>query len=132
MPFRQRELQTTDVNAKGWYWMYDTVGKRHSVFLSGDGTVGDFGDMRPLLEQGFDFFEMTPEEADVEAGLYMENYQSHFGRITTKAKVNVERLKDQINHPEHYNTHPSGVECLTIVRHMNFNLGNVVKYIWRA
>ena len=40
--------------------------------------------------------------------------------------------EDQINHPSHYNSHPSGIECLTIVRHMTFNLGNAMKYIWRA
>ena len=39
---------------------------------------------------------------------------------------------DSVNHPPHYNTHPSGIECIEITRHMNFNLGNVVKYIWRA
>lgn len=39
---------------------------------------------------------------------------------------------EQVNHPDHYNSHPSGVECIDIVRHMNFNLGNVVKYVWRA
>lgn len=39
---------------------------------------------------------------------------------------------DAVNHPKHYNSHPSGVECITIARHMNFNLGNVLKYIWRA
>lgn len=37
-----------------------------------------------------------------------------------------------VNHPKHYNEHPSGVECIDIVRHMNFNLGNVIKYLWRA
>lgn len=40
--------------------------------------------------------------------------------------------KEKINNPPHYNKHPSGVECIEITRHMNFNLGNVVKYIWRA
>jgi hypothetical protein len=39
---------------------------------------------------------------------------------------------DKINHPLHYNTHPSGVECIQITEHMNFCLGNVVKYVWRA
>lgn len=39
---------------------------------------------------------------------------------------------DPVNHPKHYTSHPSGVECIDIVRHMPFNLGNVVKYIWRA
>ncbi len=41
-------------------------------------------------------------------------------------------LHDPVNHPTHYTSHPSGVECITITRHMNFNLGNVVKYIWRV
>lgn len=39
---------------------------------------------------------------------------------------------DPVNHPAHYTSHPSGVECITITRHMGFNLGNVVKYLWRA
>lgn len=39
---------------------------------------------------------------------------------------------DPVNHPSHYTSHPSGVECIDITRHMNFNLGNVVKYVWRA
>lgn len=34
--------------------------------------------------------------------------------------------------PDHYTAHPSGVECITIVEHMDFNLGNAMKYIWRA
>lgn len=41
-------------------------------------------------------------------------------------------MSDPVNHPPHYNKHPSGVECITITRHMGFNLGNAVKYIWRA
>ncbi len=39
---------------------------------------------------------------------------------------------DPVNHPSHYNSHPSGIECIQITEHMNFNLGNAVKYIWRA
>lgn len=39
---------------------------------------------------------------------------------------------DPVNHPPHYTTHPSGVECIQITQHMNFCLGNAVKYIWRA
>ena len=37
-----------------------------------------------------------------------------------------------VDHPDHYNQHPSGLECIDVVEHMNFNLGNAVKYIWRA
>lgn len=39
---------------------------------------------------------------------------------------------DNVNNPKHYNDHPSGVECITITEHMNFNVGNAVKYLWRA
>lgn len=39
---------------------------------------------------------------------------------------------DPVNHPKHYTCHPSGVECIQIARHMGFNLGNAMKYIWRA
>ena len=38
---------------------------------------------------------------------------------------------DPVYHPEHYTSHPSGVECIEITRHMGFNLGNAMKYIWR-
>jgi len=41
-------------------------------------------------------------------------------------------MTDMINHPTHYTSHPSGVECITITEHMGFNLGNALKYIWRA
>ena len=39
---------------------------------------------------------------------------------------------EHVDHPQHYNTHPSGIECIEVTEHMNFNLGNAVKYIWRA
>ena len=41
-------------------------------------------------------------------------------------------MTDPVNRPPHYTSHPSGVECITITRHMNFNLGAAFKYIWRA
>lgn len=41
-------------------------------------------------------------------------------------------MHDPINNPAHYTAHPSGVECIEITQHMNFCLGNAVKYLWRA
>ncbi len=41
------------------------------------------------------------------------------------------RMADPVEHPPHYNSHPSGVECIQITEHMNFCLGNVIKYVWR-
>lgn len=43
-----------------------------------------------------------------------------------------EPRKDMVNHPAHYNSHPSGIECIEIVRHHNFNIGNAIKYLWRC
>lgn len=37
-----------------------------------------------------------------------------------------------MNHPRHYRSHPSGVECIDVVEHLNFCCGNAVKYLWRS
>lgn len=39
---------------------------------------------------------------------------------------------DAVHHPRHYNAHPSGVECIDIAELLSFNLGNCLKYCWRA
>ena len=41
-------------------------------------------------------------------------------------------MPDQINHPPHYTSHPSGVECIQVAEHMSYSLGCVIKYLWRA
>lgn len=41
-------------------------------------------------------------------------------------------MHDPVNHPKHYTDHPEGIECIQVTRYLSFNLGNVVKYIWRA
>jgi hypothetical protein len=41
-------------------------------------------------------------------------------------------VNDSVDHPAHYTAHPAGIECIAVVEHMSFNLGNAVKYIWRA
>lgn len=46
--------------------------------------------------------------------------------------MGIEEDIDPVNHPPHYTAHPSGVECIDVTEHMNFNRGNAVKYIWRA
>lgn len=44
----------------------------------------------------------------------------------------MKEYQEAVNSPVHYNKHPSGIECIQIVEHMCFNLGNAIKYIWRA
>lgn len=40
--------------------------------------------------------------------------------------------RNAVEHPYHYNANPSGIEAILVIEHMNFCLGNAIKYIWRA
>lgn len=40
-------------------------------------------------------------------------------------------VEDMVNHPSHYTSDPSGIECITITRHRNLNIGTAFKYLWR-
>lgn len=40
-------------------------------------------------------------------------------------------MKERVNHPQHY-SHPSGVECIDIIRHHVCDIANALKYLWRA
>ena len=61
---------------------------------------------------------MSPAEAICPRGCY-------------KIKLDNMVESDDVN-PSHYRQHPSGVECIEITEHMNFCLGNAIKYIFRA
>jgi hypothetical protein len=39
---------------------------------------------------------------------------------------------DMVNHPPHYQGHPSGLECIEVTRGLSFCLGNTIKYLYRA
>lgn len=41
-------------------------------------------------------------------------------------------MTDPVNHPAHYTSHPSGVECVEIAEWMTFCVGSAIKYLWRA
>ena len=73
------------------------------------------------------FTELCPARATArELAGKLKDRQSNI-TLATDATAN---LKDNIN-PLHYTSHPSGVEHITITRHMSFNIGNAIKYLWR-
>jgi len=39
---------------------------------------------------------------------------------------------DPVTKPKHYNSHPSGIQCIQITEHLNFCVGNAIKYLWRS
>ena len=73
----------------------------------------DLGYVSPRCDRDSKAWDLSPETVDPKP------------QQTTPAA-------DPVNHPAHYNGHPSGVECIQIAEHMGFNLGNALKYIWRA
>lgn len=45
---------------------------------------------------------------------------------------------DYVNHPPHYTNSDAicaacsaPIECIDVTRHLNFNVGNAIKYLWR-
>lgn len=41
-------------------------------------------------------------------------------------------MAEQVNHPKHYNQHPAGIECISIIRNYTCDIANALKYLWRA
>lgn len=39
---------------------------------------------------------------------------------------------DPVNHPRHYNNHPSGHACIELSRCCSSDVGQAVQYVWRA
>lgn len=58
--------------------------------------------------------------------------KTHGGTTSTTLASPPPLPHDAVNSPGHYTSHPSGIECIQIAEHMNFNLGNALKYLWRA
>jgi Protein of unknwon function (DUF3310) len=53
-------------------------------------------------------------------------------RYAQEWRTETSQNNDPVNHPAHYTSDPSGVECIQITRHRNFTIGNAIKYLWRA
>ena len=41
-------------------------------------------------------------------------------------------MTNNVNHPDHYTGFTGGAEVIDIAEHLNFNRGNVLKYVTRA
>lgn len=96
----------------------------------------DWATHRPYYVQRLKHFAHRIENEQAEPWLYetfrayqnvIQKNDQEFGYVETG-----QEQESKVDHPPHYTQHPSGVECIEIVRHFNFNLGNVIKYVWRA
>lgn len=83
------------------------------------------------------FIRSVSEQKCSECGFVAECFDSlqiHLNSEHPRLTRMREKLADNdlVNHPPHYTSHPSGVECIQITEHFSFCLGNAIKYLWRA
>jgi hypothetical protein len=66
---------------------------------------------------------------DMNEGLEREQFSEPYRRIFASS----EDKEDRVNHPQHYTWLKDlcGIEVIDITRHMDFNIGNAIKYILR-
>lgn len=102
-----------------WHGLIDeppTEKKVHVLFRDGDTSEKAFLASNykwEHIDRGYDIISYQIVEDEVPQGV-------------------LQPTEDAVNNPAHYTSHPSGVECLDVTRHMSFNLGNATKYIWRC
>ena len=54
------------------------------------------------------------------------------GEFTSNINFDGNNKEEMVNHPKHYNSDLSGVECIEVARYRNFNVGSALKYLWRC
>jgi hypothetical protein len=102
--------------------------------LSGDEEVSSLSEAIKRINWGEDFNRWVGIHDKVKTNKYFSAPQETPESIKAKGIGRLRKVlgQDNVNHPDHYTAHPSGIECIEITEHMNFCLGNAVKYIWRA
>ena len=64
-----------------------------------------------------------------------EYFTATFEIAPVRTNIKVEdKIEDKVNHPSHYTwlKDVCGIEVIDITRHMNFNIGNALKYLLRS
>lgn len=73
-------------------------------------------------------FWAPPELPQILVDLEQQRVERATGTPTNSGSA----AQDVVNHPKHYTSHPSGIECIDVIEHMPFNIGAAVKYLWRV
>ncbi|MCK5020067.1 MAG: DUF3310 domain-containing protein [Candidatus Peribacteraceae bacterium] len=78
-----------------------------------------------ILSEGFSLGDLAKAKDNLEVVVGRRQFEDAVGKVA-------ENAADLVNHPPHYNKHPSGIECIEITEHLTGNVSNAWKYIWRA
>ena len=63
---------------------------------------------------------------------YCPECEQPAGGVHKRACTRAIAFVDMVNHPPHYNAHPSEIECIEITRHLTFDVGNAFKHVYRC
>ena len=110
-------IKTVDYNTV--VYRCNACGCIHMVMGSRHFTVVEACDIYNTIPKFDDAVKMAEAARDMSMGI--------------KVKASAYSLHDAVNHPKHYASGMSvEVECIMFTRHLNFDIGNAFKYVWRA
>ncbi|MER5441148.1 DUF3310 domain-containing protein [Streptomyces sp. NPDC002790] len=136
------KVQVRTVSGQMATWLYgERIGTVENVYEGGpypyEVTFKNVGalcftadELRPAPEQN-PGRRMLTETKGLALGVDSQEAQKVM-KAALFADQKVDCGNDGVRHPSHYTSHPSGIECIEITKHMSFTLGSAIKYLWRA
>lgn len=119
---RERALQE-----KAWDEGYDQA----IDSLIEAGVIGESDE--DYSDEGYSEYEFGNTEDDEEEYCFSKELEKVLnGDFTSNINFDVGNKEEMVNHPKHYNSDLSGVECIEVARYRNFNVGSALKYLWRC
>jgi len=116
---------------KAWLCKHDLIMDRQLQFKKGLTYYQHGGGLQSHTGK---FFELI--DFPVKFSLYFKELSPANSTLKGDREVIsfTETKKDNVNHPDHYKwlKDKCGIEVIDITRHLDFDLGNAVKYILRA
>ena len=134
--------------------------KKKFICIKSPSSKINVGDIVYLLQDNTTIYNTTTKSAVYEHSKYLtdsryfEEYDKTIKELITVPDVVFEKSKDvtfekskvkaislegasksipkTIEHPSHYTSHPSGIECIEIAKYYDFCIGSAIKYLWRA
>jgi len=88
--------------------------------------IEDFDWHEPL--DGLGFWKSTMRDRNFQLLHNSSKYSPQ--KVDDSMKKN--ESNDTVNHPSHYTSNPSGIECIDVTENYDFLVGNAIKYLWRA
>ena len=126
--------------------------KKKFICIKSPSSKINVGDIVYLLQDNTTIYNTTTKSAVYEHSKYLtdsryfEEYDKTIKELITVPDVTFEKsevktisleeaskaISKTIEHPSHYTSHPSGIECIEIAKYYDFCIGSAIKYLWRA